>query len=444
MRLLESKPIIGKLLRFLINPRSCFFKLKLYLLEKRWVIKVYHRLIIPFIISRVRRKRRINVVFLAMSPDMWKYDVVYRKLVKDSRFNPVILTVMRKIPNMELRLQEQDVMVDYFTKRCFNVICGYDTAKKKWIDLKALKPDILFYTQPYVGVIESSFEYYNFLSCLICYTPYSFQYGEIDWEWNNTLQQYCWKLFYVNESNLQLCGKYSRIGSANATAVGYSLEEEYWESARDRDAANAAWKMDGRKRIIWAPHHSILEREMFKVSSFLEIADLMVTIREQYKDRIIFAFKPHPVLKTKLYDVWGRERTDLYFDDWAKSQNSFDAQGAYKALFSGSDAMIHCSGSFIVEYLYTGKPVAYVYSKVRNPPQFSIVGNAALEAHYSMHDEADIRRFIDKVVLGGNDTMADIRKKVADKYLRSPNGKMFSENVYGAILEGLGKRCLTH
>ena len=443
MKLIESKSILGKMARFLKNPRPYFVKFSADLLEKRWIILVYHRFVLPLIVLNVRRKKLINVLFLAMSPDMWKYDGVYRRLAKDSRFNPIIVTAMRNIPNMELRLQEQDGMVNYFTKRGFNVICGYDAAEKKWIDLRSLKPDIIFYTQPYTNIIEPSLEFYNFLSCLHCYTPYSFQYGEVDWEWNNTLQQYCWKLFYVNESNLQLCQKYSRIGCDNAISVGYSLEEEYLDAVKDKEAANAAWKNDKRKRVIWAPHHSIQEKESFKVSSFLEVADSMVRLREEYKDKIIFAFKPHPVLRPKLYKIWGEGKTDAYYDDWAKAENAFDAQGDYKALFAGSDAMIHCSGSFIVEYLYTGKPVAYVYSKVRNPPKFGIVGNTALDAHYAMHSEADIRRFVDDVVLGGHDTMSDIRKSVADKYLRSPNGKMFSENVYETILEGLGKKCLT-
>lgn len=443
MTLLESKSLIGKLLRFTKNPKPYFLKLKQDLLEKVWAMKIYHRLMLPLIVFRVRHKKRINVVFLAMSPDMWKYDDVYRKLAEDVRFNPVIVTAMRNITNMDVRLQEQEIMVDYFAKRGFNVIRGYDTVAKKWIELNNLAPDIIFYTQPYNGVIEHSLEYYNFLGCLHCYTPYSFQYGEIDWEWNNTLQQYCWRLFYVNESNLQLCKKYSRIGVANARAVGYSLEEEYVAAVKDINTANMAWKNDKRKRVIWAPHHSIMEHEMLKVSSFLEIADQMVKLRDEYKDRVVFAFKPHPVLKVKLYQIWGKEKTDRYYNDWADAENAFDAQGDYKALFAGSDAMIHCSGSFIVEYLYTGKPVAYVYSKVRNPPLFGVVGNSALDAHYPMHDEADIRRFIDDVVLGDHDTMSDIRKSVADKYLRSPNGKMFSENVYESILEGLGKKCPT-
>lgn len=435
--------IITLFFRFLRNPHPYLDVWPYKFFGDIRVIRFYRKFVLPFLSWRVKHKKRINIVFLAMNPDMWKYDKVYRLLANDNRFNPIIVTAMRNIPNMELRLQEQETMMSYFLSNGYNAVRGYNLDKKKWINLKKLRPDIIFHTQPYSRIIERSLEFFNHLNALHCYSPYSFQISNVGWNWDNNLQQYCWKIFYVCEMHLEQSERFSRVGKVNAVAAGYCLEEEYAESAKDTVIASAAWKNDSRKRIIWAPHHSIQEREMFKVSSFLEIADLMVKLREEYREKIVFAFKPHPVLKTKLYELWGAERADAYYDDWAKAENAFDAQGDYKALFAGSDAMIHCSGSFIVEYLYTGKPVAYVYSKTRNPPDIGLIGDAALNAHYPMHSETDIRHFIDEVVLGGHDNMAHIRKSVADKYLKSPNGKMFSENVYETILEGLGKKCLT-
>ena len=174
------------------------------------------------------------------------------------------------------------------------------------------------------------------------------------------------------------------------------------------------------------------------MSSFLEISDLMVQLRDAYKDKLIFAFKPHPVLKPKLYKLWGKEKTEAYYNGWVESSNSFLAEGDYLELFAGSDAMIHCSGSFLVEYLYTGKPVAYVYSKSRNPPEIGEIGEAALGAHYSVKNKIDIERFLSEVVVKGVDTMCEFRRETVDKYFKSPNRKMFSDNVYSNILVGLG------
>lgn len=428
---------LGMFVRFLRNPRPYLDVWPYRFFGNIRVIRFYRKFILPVLVWHVGHKKRVNVVFLAMSPDMWKYDRVYCKLVNDARFKPIIVTAMRNVPNVELRMQEQEAMVSYFSAKGYNVVRGYDVESKKWIKLGKLRPDIIFHTQPYSKVIERALEFFNHLGVLHCYSPYSFQLSNVDWNWDNNLQQYCWKIFYVCQRHLEQSECFSRVGRVNAIAAGYSLEEEYAEVVKDTESANAAWKNDGRKRVIWAPHHSIGENEWFKVSSFLEIADLMVKLREEYKEEVVFAFKPHPVLKTKLYNVWGQERTDAYYDDWAKSSSSFDAQGDYHALFAGSDAMIHCSGSFIVEYLYTGKPVAYVYSKTRNPPDIGLIGNAALDAHYPIYNEIDIRHFLDEVILGGHDSMRVTRQKVVDKYLKSSNGKMFSENVYNSMVEGL-------
>lgn len=427
-----------KIVRIARDPLPRLRVIRYRLFGLRLMVWAYRKLVLPCVLCRVRHKKKITVVFLAMNPDMWRYDGVYRRLSADARFQPVVVTAMRNIPDMGVRLEEQEDMVAYFTKRGFDVVRGYDRQAHKWINLARLSPDIIFYTQPYNNCIESSFEYHHQLKSLLCYAPYSFQMSETKWGWDNNLQQYCWRLYYVGEVHMSVCKRLSRIGAVNAVPVGYSFEEEYEMCVQDKDAADGEWRHDRRKRIIWAPHHSIKTTEPFKVSSFLEIADLMVELRKEYKDKVIFAFKPHPILKTKLYQIWGVEKTDSYYASWATADNSFDAPGDYHALFAGSDGMIHCSGSFIVEYLYTGKPVAYVYSKNRKPPDIGPIGDAALKAHYSIGCEGDIRRFIDKVVIAGDDPMSGVRKETADRYLRSSNGKGFSENVYLDIVEGLG------
>ena len=163
--------VIGVLSRFVRNPRPYFDVLPYSVFSNIRVIKFYRKFILPFLVWRVSHKRRINVVFLAMNPEMWKYDEVYRKLANDNRFNPIIVTAMRNIPNVELRLQEQEVMMTYFLGKGYNVVRGYDLATKKWINLRSLRPDIIFHTQPYSRVIERSFEFFHHLYALAIFFP---------------------------------------------------------------------------------------------------------------------------------------------------------------------------------------------------------------------------------------------------------------------------------
>ena len=219
--------LVSKLWHFVQDPKRYLWIVAFKIFGSGITIQFYRRFMLPRNVRRISRKDKINVIFLAMNTGMWKYDAVYKKLATDTRFNPVIVTAMRNIPNMELRLREQEAMVSYFSKRGFAVIRGYDPVARKWISLNRLCPDIIFYTQPYNGVIEHSFEYYCHLGSLLCYSPYAFLLGMAGWNWNSNLVQYCWQVFYAVEAHLKACAQFSRIGKENAFATGYSFEEEY-------------------------------------------------------------------------------------------------------------------------------------------------------------------------------------------------------------------------
>lgn len=400
------------------------------------VLWLYRRLVLPLIIRRVRARRTINVVFLAINPDMWRYDGLFRKLLEDARFKPTVLTAMRNNDSEAMLVDEQERMVAYFGAKGYPVIRGYDASTRKWLDLDSLEPDFVFHAQPYRDIYKNpAYDFYRHLSALHGYAPYSFQMCKAAWNWNNPLQNYAWRQFLVGPYQLGISREMSNVKGRNATAAGYSMSEELKEVRREE--AELAWRGDQRKRVIWAPHHSVGDWEMFRVSSFLEIADEMLKIREEYKDRVLFAFKPHPVLKEKLQRVWGPVRTAEYWAKWEESEDAIDAQGDYHALFVGSDALIHCSGSFIVEYLMTEKPVQYVFSKNWNPPELGEIGEAALGAHYAAHSTADIRRFLDETVLGGKDPKTAERRSVIDKYLVSPDGRSFSEILYREMTDAI-------
>lgn len=429
--------VLQLLARACKRPHDYWESLLFAVARKPAVVRFYRNVWLPLLLKRIGRKKTINVVFLAMNPELWRYDGVYRRLALNPRFNVTIVIAMRTNATLEEQLQDQRRTLSYFKGKGYNVIAGYEELAGSWVRLSRLSPDIIFYTQPYKRVVVSAFEFLHNLKSVFCYAPYSFQISKVEWNWNNELQNFCWRHYLPGSYQKMICQDISLVKAQNVKLAGYFLEEEYEKLGNNSPLGEAAWHHSELKRVIWAPHHSIYPDELFKVSSFLEIADLMISLRNEYKGRIVFAFKPHPVLRSRLYTMWGKERTDDYYRNWAESENSFEAQGNYQALFAGSDAMIHCSGSFILEYLYTHKPVQYVYAKSRNPPDLGELGDAALNAHYSAHQEADIREFLDKVVLDGVDTMRSTREQVVDQYLRSPNGKLFSENVYEDLVEGL-------
>jgi CDP-glycerol glycerophosphotransferase (TagB/SpsB family) len=223
----------------------------------------------------------------------------------------------------------------------------------------------------------------------------------------------------------------------NIHVVGYPIYDE----VKETQAEGNDWKIKDKahKRIIWAPHHSIEGSDQaIKLSTFLLFAEDMLEFKDKYKDKVQFAFKPHPQLKPALYKHkdWGKERTDAYYKAWEEGDNSTFVGGAYIDLFKSSDGMIHDSHSFTVEYLYVDKPVMFMTNYDRES-QCNAVGKKAFAAHYHGTSKDDIQHFIEDVVIGGKDTMAEKRHTFYNDILVPPNGKSVAENIINEITTAL-------
>ena len=113
-------------------------------------------------------------------------------------------------------------------------------------------------------------------------------------------------------------------------------------------------------------------------------------------------------------------------------------ESAFIDLFMTSDAMIHDCASFTVEYHYSKNPCLFTsqdLQEIRKP--LNELGCAALDAHYSGSSEADVRQFIDEVVIGGKDPKREERDAFFKKYLLPPNGKTAAQNIFDDIVESI-------
>ena len=168
------------------------------------------------------------------------------------------------------------------------------------------------------------------------------------------------------------------------------------------------------------------------------MADFMLEFADKYADKIQFVFKPHPRLLTELYkhDDWGKDRTTRYYAEWETRKNTQLEEGDFIDLFMTSDAMIHDSGSFCVEYHYSGNPVMYIAENFEEQlTEKGEFGKLAMRLHYVGKCKEDIVNFIENVILHGNDTMRQERKNFYKKYLLPPNGKSVAENTMDVFLK---------
>ncbi len=398
-----------------------------------------YRLKINFLRKKISGYDNVKIVFIVMDLAMWKYEGLYEIMLKHPRFDPVILIAPRINQNIEGLKQDSLKMITYFNQKNYNIIEGYDFEKEYWYDVKEnIKPNIVFYTQPYKKMsVHEKYSMKNLKNSLFCYIPYYFLIISQKWAYDSLLQNIAWKLFYPTNFHIKTAKSFAKNKGVNVCITGYPIADEILDL--NRKVSNP-WgnKSPKIKRIIWAPHHSILEEGALSFSNFLSIHQTMFDLCEKYKDQIHIAFKPHPILLSNLYQHvnWGKEKADAYYKKWEEMTNGQVETGEYVDLMLTSDAMIHDSVSFTVEYLYTKKPVLYV-SKKNHSESLCDFGKLAFDQHYKGGGNKEIEDFILDVVLKGNDFKSNDRTVFFNKYLFPPNNQLVAENVFNEILIGL-------
>lgn len=387
---------------------------------------------IPSKVESLRKKKTITVLFFAQHPAYWRCDSLYRLMLENDRFNPVIIVCGEYNLGHEKMLENQKITVDYMNQKGYPYDVAYDEQRDSWFDIrKEINPDIIIYTKLYKGVVPRNYYFDAFWDKLFCFVPYAMQTSSLPELCIFRGIQLSWLKFY--ETPLVFAD--SPVVRTRSRITGSPMADVFMD--HKNHLAHDPWKIKDRrvKRIIWAPHHSIGGGSL-GYSNFLTVSGYFVGLSKKYKEVIQFAFKPHPLLRDTLYNCpgWGKQKTDAYYAFWAESSNCIFADGDYVDLFLTSDAMIHDCASFTVEYLFTGNPVMYL-TKENHDATLNAFGKNAFDCHYMGRGNEDIEKFIASVVIRGVDPMKDKRLNFLNGNLLPPNGKTAAQNMIDEILK---------
>jgi hypothetical protein len=384
-------------------------------------------------------KFKITVAFFLQSPSVWKYDALYWIFEKSNRFSPIVIicpfNVHLNYSNRE-RLRVMQEAENFVQQKGYKYISSYNEEKKHWVNIrKVINPDIVFFAKPYKDTLPQYY-IYKFRDKITCYYPYGIEIlNETTKITSNLpLHNLLYHYFVETEINKNIIQKNSIVKGENVLVSSFLGMENMIKN--DYVPVNV-WKKQDRekKRVIWSPHHTI--DYLFNFSNFLMYSEVMLEFARKYKDKIQFAFKPHPVLKFKLLNLWGEEKTEKYYDLWRTMPNTQIAEGEYVDLFFTSDAMIHDSCAFTVEYLFSMKPTLFTAKRKNMETEFNELGKLAYFLHYHAFSEQDIDNFLQCVVLDGKDTMFNDRKYFYEKYLLPQNGIFPSEMIFNTLNQEL-------
>lgn len=390
-------------------------------------------------VKKIREQGYANVLFIASTLPMWRYEEIMRLMIADERFNVSVALCSINEYAKEERAKCINDLKTYFESESIKPIDADDPD----INLKELFADkdfdIIFYPQPYDGIYGNELEFEANRERLFCHCPYGMQLNSDLRFINSEFFNYAWKIFHCSPAIKKRCRRFMLNDGKNVVVIG----ESHYDLIRSlKNSPQTPWNQQEKpkKKVIWAPHFSMVEGQTLFRNAFAKFHRIMLEIAREYQDDIQFVFKPHPRLKTQLYSManWGKNRADAYFEEWNSLPNAQVYTGSYESLFAHSDAMIHDCNSFAGEYLFTGNPVLYITENAGNlRASFNELGNKCLDAHYFANSESDIRAFIDKVVLKGEDNMKSQREQLVKEEFTINDGLTVGQRMYQNICKDL-------
>ena len=370
------------------------------------------------------KKRKIRVGFWVTESSKWTAQDVYNRLHNDEKFEPFIMLSYFKKPQENLSPKEHfEKSKEDFEKLGDKVYSAYDTETGSFKELKEFKPDIIFYQQPW-QIPEKQVLAKNYKSALLCYIPYCFY--SID-SYVNYLPKFhgvLWKYFI--ETDLHKKEYAEKYGATNCVVTG-SVKLDGYHNINMENTENY-WKSEGKKRIIYAPHHSFNDG-IHELATFKENGKFILELAKKHPETE-WIFRPHPVFAERVIknSIMTEDEIKEYYNEWKKI-GYISKEENYYEMFSSSDLLITDCISFLSEYAPTLKPVFHLRKDFQKE-DFNKLVKEIDTTYYQIYSNDELEKLFERVVVNNDDFLENERKNNS-KIL--PTKELAGENIYNYL-----------
>ncbi|MCR5762990.1 MAG: hypothetical protein K6G00_06350 [Treponema sp.] len=377
---------------------------KIDLLEKKQLIyetQNHYRHVRQNILERMSQGKKLRfasyVVYDSVFGAKGIVDLMLKEPEKyDIKF-VVCPDVYRDMDGLKQYHKTKDFLTEQYGKD--NVLDGYDENRKEFVDWSD-SFDVVYMANPYDVLVNRvhGIRYMSTRNVL----PFFICYGYIVSKWfmkefvSSTECSLLYKYFVETKHTELECSEYQIAEGRNIILSGYPKMDAL---------AGLPEVKNSRKKILIAPHHTVKgmgDADYLQLSNFMDYSDFILELPDLYP-QADFVFRPHPLLFKNLLmkNFWTQEQVDSYIEKIQSKKNVvYSTESEYLHLFRECDALIHDCGSYMVEWLYTGKPCCYVVeTEEHTRNQLSRLCNEALGLHTEIADSREkISDFISRVL----------------------------------------------
>ena len=385
---------------------------------------------------RLRRKskkgQKINVIFVCHRPSVWgSLKGVYDLLNEDYRFETSIIAIPAKKEisgnYFDHEVYESEGAEEYWKENgCIN---GYDYSTHEWFDLNKLKPDYVFFQQPYNITLPKQYKS-RIVSryAKMCYVDYFAPICLDDVYEDCTPIDYLRDLSFFftqnDDDNEFIVNRYKETKSTcRIVQTGFPRFDSI---DRYQDSKCDLWKRDDTfKNTRWTTNEGNCH--------FFDYKDKMIDLCKN-RDDIELAYRPHPQA-FKEWAATGEMNDDeqkRFLACFGNSNLHLDESFDFFPLMFSSDCLITDYSSLIVDYYCTKKPIIYCTS---NGSHDAVV--PALEKGlYKAENWEELVVILERLIKG-DDPLKNDRERIYSEYLKSGG-----DNAGAAILHALAEDAL--
>jgi CDP-glycerol glycerophosphotransferase (TagB/SpsB family) len=357
----------------------------------------------------------IKVVFLGLYCEAWDaLDEIYQKMAKDPRFEPIVVSMPRKLTGQLAYAQEEKAHAFFESCQIPHIRLnsggsGSQNAEGLAI-LKDVAPDYVFVNYPWQRNYQPAVRFDHLVEFTrLVYVPY-FSLVMVDEPedepgggqgdapvathlFTQRLHQLA-SLVFTQERDVVDAYALTERGNSHVHFTGSPKIDNL---AREAEAGKSSWPLEaGKFKIVWAPHHSY-STHWYNFGVFSKIYIQMLEFAKANSD-IQIVLRPHPFLWSTLTDR--KVLTEAQLSSWRKSwdelpNTAVDEQGSYAGLFLATDILVTDGISFLGEYpLVTGKPA--IFFENTDHWKFSATGEIAATSSIRVKTFAELTEMIEK------------------------------------------------
>jgi hypothetical protein len=362
----------------------------------------------------------IRVVFLGLYFEAWDaLDEIYQLMLEDVRFDPVVISMPRKLTG-QLKYADEEKSHAFFESKGIKHLRfnfgSAESANQEVLDaLKELKPDYVFANYPWQRNYQPAIRFNKLISFTrLAYVPYfslamveepddepgGGQVGSLvaTHLYKQRLHQVA-SLVFTQDKFVKDAYKSTERGDSYVHFTGSPKIDSLFKEA---ELGKASWPIKGDGfRVVWAPHHSY-SPHWLNFGVFSRVKDDMLAFAKTNPD-IQIVLRPHPFLWGTLTDrkVISSSELESWRAAWDELPNTaVDEDGSYAELFLATDVLITDGISFLGEYpLITKKPTIFFENK--DHWQFTAIGELAAAASVRVQTFSELEDAVTKARTAG-------------------------------------------